>query len=76
MLSPPAVIFPFYSGVLTLNQFLGYEMHDQFSVLSAGLIAAILGGGRGRQTHKQPTKIRIKERIDRVRTHIWNRDVV
>lgn len=79
MLSPPAVIFPFYSGVLTLNQFLGYEMHDQFSVLSASLIAAILGGGggvRGRQTHKQPTKISIKERIDRVRTHIWNRDVV
>lgn len=53
-------------------------MHDQFSVLSAGLIAAILGagGGGGRQTHKQPTKISIKERIDRVRTHIWNRDVV
>lgn len=56
-----------------------HEMHDQFSLLSAGLIAAVLGGKQNkkkRQTHKQPTKISIKERIDRVRTHIWNRDVV
>lgn len=55
MLSPPAVISPFYSGVLTLNQFLRYEMHDQFSLLSAGLIAAILGGKKKQTTNTQAT---------------------